>query len=202
MAPSCEIDKLLTKSVPHIIENIFLSLDFKSFLNCLEVNRSWKDMLTSESFQRMGKSVFYEDIKKEILQEAKCGNTYAVRRILSSRLVDMNNLYTGNGTPLHVSACRGYKDVVKLLLDGGMDPNYAYPKNKSTPLHLAANMGRKDVVQLLLDRGAEPNKADDKYTITPLYYAAREGHKVVVQLLLDRGADPEQCRINYMDSTT
>ena len=82
MAASCEFDILLTKSVPHILEKIFFSLDCKSFLNCLEVSRSWNDVLTSESFQRIGKSIFSEDICEELMQAAEVGTTERIRIIL------------------------------------------------------------------------------------------------------------------------
>ena len=51
-------DKLFTRNVPHIYEKIFLSLDYYSFKSCLMVNKKWNQVLTSESFQKMGKSSF------------------------------------------------------------------------------------------------------------------------------------------------
>ena len=84
MAAACEFDKLFTKAVPHILEKIFFSLDYESFKKCLEVSGSWNDLLTSESFLRRGKSVFCEDIQKEILLAAKGGNNFVIKRVLSS----------------------------------------------------------------------------------------------------------------------
>ena len=69
----CEIDRLFTRNVPHIVEKIFFSLDYASFKNCLEVSQSWRDLLTSESFLSRGKSVFCEDIQKELLIAAERG---------------------------------------------------------------------------------------------------------------------------------
>ena len=62
MAPACEFDRLFTKKVPHIHEKIFFSLDYESFKNCVEVSKSWNDLLTSDNFLRRGKSVFFENI--------------------------------------------------------------------------------------------------------------------------------------------
>ena len=50
MTAACEFDRLFTKSVLHIHEKIFFSVDYKSFKKCLEVSKSWNDLLTSESF--------------------------------------------------------------------------------------------------------------------------------------------------------
>ena len=64
MAALGEFDRLNTNRVPHILENIFLSLDCRSLMNCLEVSKCWNDLLTTKSFLRMGKSVFCEDLQK------------------------------------------------------------------------------------------------------------------------------------------
>ena len=41
---------LFTRSVPHILEKIFFSLDYESFMRCSEVNKTWNDLLTSEPY--------------------------------------------------------------------------------------------------------------------------------------------------------
>ena len=59
-------DILFTRNVPHIIEMIFLSLDYKSLKVCFEVSNTWNELLTSESFQRKATSVFqYELLEDE-----------------------------------------------------------------------------------------------------------------------------------------
>ena len=191
MAAACEFDRLFTKNVPHILEIIFLSLDGKSVLNCMEVSKYWNDFLTSESFRKKGETIFCKDLWRELSKAAKDGNTDMVRRILASGMVEMTNKNKEPGTsPLLVAAEMGHKDVVQLLLlmDKGADPNIP-SRNGDTTLHLAALKGHKNVAQLLLDRGAEPNAAD-QLGATPLHYAAVEGHKAVVKLLLSRGDDP------------
>ena len=96
---ACEFDKLFKKNVPHILEEIFFSLDYKSFKKCLEVSKSWNDLLTSESFQRRGKSVFCEDIQKDLLLAAERGNVDTIRRVLSTFMVDVNFM-TSSSSPL------------------------------------------------------------------------------------------------------
>ena len=168
MTAACEFDRLFTKSVLHIHEKIFFSLDYESFKKCLEVSKSWNDLLTSESFLRRGKSVFREDIHKELLLAAERGNTDIIRRVLSSFMVDINWIgLNWIGSPLMVAADNGHQDVVQLLLDRGAEPNMA-DQNGVTPLHEAAFQGHNDVVQLLLDRGAEPNMAEQD-GLTPLH---------------------------------
>ena len=85
-----DFDKLFTRQVPHIHMKIFFSLDWISFKGCLEVCRIWKDVLTSESFQKVGASVYRKEIHDDLWQAVKNGQTNEVRRILSSGMVDMN----------------------------------------------------------------------------------------------------------------
>ena len=62
----CAFNMLFTRSVPHIHEKIFLSMDYESFKNCLEVSKSWNNLLISEHFQLMGKPVFCLQLQKEL----------------------------------------------------------------------------------------------------------------------------------------
>ena len=188
MAGSCEFDKLFTKSVPNILEKIFLSMDGKSFLNSMEVNKSWNYMLKSQSFKRFGKTIFGQEIWKELLQGAKLGTANRIKTIMSSGMVDINNVMDIFRGPLHHAAENGHKDVVEFLLDRGAELNQCNNRGL-TPLHFAAKNGHIDVVQLLLDRGADPDSTD-KIRLTSLLIGAFKGHVRVVQLLLDRGAEP------------
>ena len=189
---TCAIDKLLTKIVPHILEKIFFSLDYGSFKNCMEVSRSWNDLLISERFQKEGKSVFRKNLEKELWLASDAGNADDVRRIFSNFMVDVNCVGKRyHDTPLSRASCWGHKDVVKLLLDRGAELNKA-DKYGCIPLHLAA---AHDVVQLLLDRGADPNKANNDGW-TPLHLAVYKGRKEAVELLLEGGAEPNRTNID------
>ena len=41
----CAFGTLFTRNVPHILERIFLSLDYYSFNECLNVNKAWNGLL-------------------------------------------------------------------------------------------------------------------------------------------------------------
>ena len=199
----CGFDKLFTKSVPHILEKIFFSLDYASFKTCMEVNTVWHELLTSESLKRLGKSMFREDIERELWHAVGLGNEQEVRRVLSCGMVDVNCTDKNNCTPLLFAVEKGFKDVVQLLLEEGADARMA---NKGTfeywsPLHVAASRGNnlyQEVAHLLLEGGAEPNMRDG-FGRTPLHWAS---HPCVAKLLLDRGADLNiQCQLGYTPLT-
>ena len=101
----CAFDKLFTKSVPHIFEKIFFSLDYISFKNCKEVNNSWNELLTSESFKGIGKAIFHKFIGADLIVACLVGNINEVKRIISSGMADVNCIYgPHDATPLHYAS--------------------------------------------------------------------------------------------------
>ena len=116
---------LFNKSVPHILESIFFSLDGSSLMACLQVCKVWNELLSSEPYKKK-----ISDIRKNEanLIGASCsGNIGEIIQLLSIG-VDPNCI--GNnatplmmGTPLHFAAREGLTDVIKLLLEEGADPN-------------------------------------------------------------------------------
>ena len=187
----CAFNILFTKSVPHILEKIFLSLDYESFKNCMEVSKTWRSLLASERIQLMGESMFFEELQRDLWQASQWGHSKEVRKILTHFLVNIH--FVGGKyqeTSLSAASSMGHKEVVHLLLDKGADPNHVDITYGCTPLHWAACHGHKGGVQLLLDRGADP-KAQSYEGNTALHKAAAKGQKEVVQLLLERGGNPK-----------
>ena len=56
---------------------------------------------------------------------------------------------------------RGPKNnvAIRLLLDGGADPN-STDEDKDTPLHYACSSGNEEIIRLLLSKGADPTASD------------------------------------------
>lgn len=52
-------------NVPHILENIFFSLDYDSFKACQKVNSVWKQCLSSDKYQSKSKEMLMEKEKNE-----------------------------------------------------------------------------------------------------------------------------------------
>ena len=165
----CAFDELFTKSLPHILEKIFLSLDYESFKNCMKVSKAWNELLTSETFKRKAKSVFQKEIKQEHLKKllfATCiGNTEEVKGILSTGMVDVNGKNVWGRAALYVAAKYNHQEVVNVLLDAGANPNEE-EYDGDTPLHKAVRRVHKEVIQTLVEGGADPRK-ENKEGDTP-----------------------------------
>ena len=120
------LDTLFTRNVPHILEKIFFSLDYESYKKCLEVSNTLKELLLTESFKKKAALVYKLEISDdeiELRMQSYHGNIDAVKKLISSDLVDVNNADEIGRTPLHHAATGGHKEVIKVLLDGGADPN-------------------------------------------------------------------------------
>ena len=154
---TCGFEVLYSQNVPHILELIFLSLDYESYKICLQVNQMWKELLTSERFRSKWKYVFKEDI---LLDETKLqiaagqNNTDEVRRLLSSGMVDINCRDHYLSTPLHKAAINGKASAAKLLLDKGANPNVTDQFHRTALLD-AVTAGHQEVARILIKSGAE-----------------------------------------------
>ena len=178
-------------NVPHVLEKILLYLDYESYKTCFEVSNDWRELLTSDSYQRKAKDLFQREItedEEKLWSAAQDGNVEKITRLLSIGLLDVNSipkyLYT---TPLMIAALKGHKDVVNLLLNKGAEIDKGDDYDR-TSLHVAATWGNLHVVELLLEGGAQHNSRT-RDGLTPLHWAAEGGHKDVVEVLIDYGTD-------------
>jgi len=111
-------------------------------------------------------------------------------KLLSDPDADVN-IVDKNGREFRYALVNGYRDIIELLLDHGVDPNIDRYGGiyGMTPLMLVSKNGHMDIVELLLDRVTDQN-ITDIYGRTALIWASINGHREIVELLLDRGSDP------------
>ena len=149
-------DLLFKKSVPHLLEKIFLHLDYDSFKSCLLVNKTWRNLLTSEPFKRMGKSKFEE----WLLKAAISGQADAVHHLLQLGAQPDRCIGESSGkTALHWAALFNKIDIVRLLLDAGADPN-SRDNFRRSPLYYAGASSNV-VFEMIFDSGADPELMRD-----------------------------------------
>ena len=127
---------------------------------------------------------------------------------LVARLLDLGANVDGPGpghdTPLQVAVWYGHRDMARLLLQRGANPNLASAGLGAPPLHLAVRKGDHAMLQLLLDlqvpiaspipREAQPPQ--DRLGDSALHEAAEAGDASALQLLLNAGADPNTPNFN------
>ncbi|KAF8343244.1 ankyrin repeat-containing domain protein, partial [Amanita rubescens] len=136
----------------------------------------------------------YDDAKALVVA-CKCGYRNMVEQLLDEG-VDANEgaymvldkVSQHKHTPLHVASEYASEDIVRLLLEKGVDVNIV-GGHRGSALHTAAYHGKKEIVQLLLKWGANVNIQAGTSHGSPLMEASSKGHKPIVQLLLEWGAD-------------
>ena len=108
--------------------------------------------------------------------------------VSSSPLADVNLTGGTYGSALASASARGYKDVVRVLLEHGADVNLGVGGEYGSALASASARGHKEVVEILLKKGADVNMAGGYYG-SALASASNDGVRDVVQILLQNGAD-------------
>lgn len=105
---------------------------------------------------------------------------------------DLSNIHitdTSGKTPLIYASIGGYVDVVKFLLQNGVNPNTATRYNQRA-IDSVKNKSRLDITKLLIEYGADIFPKDGN--IGPLLNASSLGDIKLIKFLLDNGID-----INY-----
>ncbi|MCC2646583.1 MAG: ankyrin-like [Rickettsiaceae bacterium] len=111
-----------------------------------------------------------------------------------------NNRFDDFGSALHMAIINNDYEVVKLLLDNGIDANHTFFGLYLTILQLACNSSDFNIVKLLLDRGAYINSFNPNRGSTPLSVAIsrKNGHEIV-KFLLQNGATLDVGSLNIKD---
>jgi ankyrin repeat protein len=110
-----------------------------------------------------------------------------ILKILAAHGADLDRATTDDfATPSHYAALFGYKDVIELFGQHGV--NYSQPKLASglSPLFTAVSQNSSNVIPVLIKYGADVNEVSNG--TTPLYVAAKKGFTQVVNALLISGA--------------
>jgi glycerophosphodiester phosphodiesterase len=101
-----------------------------------------------------------------------------------------------SGAALSLATRSNFVEIVKLLVDAGVDVNYQ-DKSGETALHMAARYGYDECAKVLLD-GSSVNKAqinvpEKTFAWTPLFIACVDDHLSMVEILAAAGADLQRC---------
>lgn len=123
-----------------------------------------------------------------LLEAARAGDAERLQASLEARAnpEHLDGLYT----PLHYASMQGSVDMLRMLVDAGVDVEVKDSEGR-TPLLCAAGSGSAEVTRLLLEARAnpDPDTTTDAKFFTPLAQAAANGHVEILQILWNAGAD-------------
>jgi ankyrin repeat protein len=109
--------------------------------------------------------------------------------IASGCEIDKRCSSIGLPTALHLACAKEYRDIAKVLLDAGADPNIKTEVNNDTVLNASVDRDALWAVKMLLESGKADVDSRDTNSMTPLHSASRIGNIDIVRLLFAAGAD-------------
>jgi hypothetical protein len=127
-----------------------------------------------------------KQIAKEIRIAIKQGDVDRVSFLIGHEKARLH-MMTPFGTWLHVAAAHGQLEILKLLLDLGIDINTYGGISGGGPLNEAASEGHIEIVAYLLSKGAKLDETEPEKN--PLFSAIHGGHVAIAKLLIDKGID-------------
>ncbi|KAF3002987.1 hypothetical protein E8E13_005289 [Curvularia kusanoi] len=124
--------------------------------------------------------------RNALVEAAGRGCIRVVRQLLRIKLQTRREEETCNAGVLRDAAHLGYTELVRFMLDAGVDVNHR-DHSTTSALQNALRMGNEDAVKMLLEAGADANVHGEERP-TLLWFAVGGGSKKNVELMLD--ADP------------
>ncbi|KLA31126.1 ankyrin repeat domain-containing protein [Bacillus cereus] len=125
-------------------------------------------------------------VNRDIRNAIKNGDINKVKHLIGND-TKIINAKTSFGTWLHIASKKGNLDIVKFLVQEGIDIDARGGTFDSSALNLAAGSGNLDIVKYLVRAGAELDVSLAKRN--PLFGAIYGGHKNVVEFLVEKGID-------------
>ena len=150
----------------------------------------------------------------DIFAAAMCGAMDVVRRLVESDKEclgltisqqtfppgpehDVQNIMTftigGGCSPLHAAAIGNQPEMIKLLIELGLDPNVRGGYDESTPLHQVAWNDNLVAAKALVENGASVNiLSGENHNNSPAGWAIVAGSADVFCWLMDQGAEAKE----------
>ncbi|PEF35843.1 hypothetical protein CON84_21350 [Bacillus sp. AFS094228] len=125
-------------------------------------------------------------IAKDIRGAIKSGKLDTVRDLLVKE-PEMLTWMTPFGTWLHTAAAHGHLEMIKYLINAGIDANAQGGTFSTNALERAATKGHLDIVEYLINQNVEIDTSEPDRN--PLFAAIYGGHLDIVKYLVQNGID-------------
>lgn len=119
------------------------------------------------------------------LREAIEQNNIKLAQQLIKQGVNVNTIYDGGTTPLHIAASKGNLKMVKLLVKNGADVNIRY--DGANPLYFAAFMNHTKIMKYLIKKGADVNNRMEG-SMSILLRVSLNCQKEAIKILMENNA--------------
>lgn len=133
------------------------------------------------------------DYARPIVTEAMASDGFTMCATTHNTDIVRLMLDRGLRVPPQVTGCQTYlwrdHEILRMLLDHGMDPNLPNWQNIQ-PLHHLGRDPDMEAAEILIEYGADPGSVDEEYRTTPLGWAAVFGNLEFARMLLDRYPAP------------
>jgi len=128
-------------------------------------------------------------VNKNLFKAVETGNVAEVKRVLTEEKINATTYYGAKS--LNFATEKGYFEILKLLLESGMNVHRASFWSNSyniahSTLSKAVCNGHTDIVKLLLDYGANAEKKDLKEAFIKAFLS---GNLEMTKMLIDAGAN-------------
>jgi len=180
--------EIIIKKLKNInkLDKLFLNDMFKKLLDDYETNKGFIMIMIKYGFNNQ---IFIEEEERLPIEIAsKMGYLDLVKLLLKNKVkIDESILFIS----LRLAIKNNHLEIVKVLLEGGVDPNYAMGQ---TPLMAASQIDIK-MVDLLLEKGAKVDTTD-RNGRTALHYAIISKKNNIIKRLIKNNADINFQNIN------
>ena len=196
----------------HIIEDVFLNLDFKDIISCQSINQSCKELLENPIFwlkkwRLRGLSQKNQEDWVKAIQMTRNTNfeknvdLYIKKIIKYGHFVDVpcyiNNIVLEKATRTNIGVATAFQQndagifqLLVPLIENLIELIPSSPKGWS-PIHEAATRnGSSEVIKILAPLMENPNSKTFEDEDTPIMIAAKYGHLEVIKFLAPLTDDP------------
>ncbi len=181
------LEKLMPAQLSDISDEILLNIFENNSLDELSKLYKTNRRLRGIAVDIVERRYTQEEKDEKLIEAIEKGNTDAVILLIKVG-ADPNMMDEYGGyTALMVASGEGYPEIVRILLDAGVNPN-EYTISQNTALLISVQNGNTEIVRMLLNAGADPNMMDEDQ-FAPISSAIENNEIEMVRMLLDAGVD-------------